>query len=979
MITLDGKPLLLEDADVDLHSWMRRYQDLDDLRISGKTPVSIKSGRHRTRNGQASGVGLPVPNYSADRKLKVNTLYWPTGAARWGHGLYLADENTAASLPSLSKIELKFGDPEDSIKTVQMWLLPPRPISANVTENRLWLIPVVDDRFWWQFFDAGDFEVEKTTTWEAVFQNLASMIGATITVDAFDSAYLHPDPVELTRRYDNCALLLDACSHSIGQRIVYLEDGSVVSQNVTNAETAYGKRKLTPERIQAGGDLLGVVAPKTCVVTFPKWSWGVPWCDGDLWVATITPSSSPVTRTDDTRKIVHSAAYADMTLVAPGGSPTNQSVLTSLALAVSDSFYAWQNRNYDLTFISLQPLIPIGFDDCIEWYFGQQLDDGSYRSHTRVYSQPHNFGVEQQLSQHSNWTVLGHFQIGKLDAALVPQSQSGTGYADVSIWDVTAGSEVDTTFNVRAYDWPEISLASGARVELHWHCEENAWYLLPSLGSASIASIVFTMLTDRTRETDVGGNTFGTASVRIDDKLGTAGGATGSTTQVNFVDRRWFGAVKGCQGVADYISDPQRGNFWLVKECQELTAGFTFVTLEDRVGTGDQDVLVTLTKNIGHANADYPADLWGGQPVEGGEPNECSGYSQWGSVNGDWVLLVNNCSPGCTPVPPPGPAPAENGWLTTGGCSSTGSQTPPRTLEVRYRAGTYPRMVAGAIGFAMLDVDIFNSDDNTTMRYYVHESQELPDEISGSLPNDSCKTDFVVYYGFQQDSPYPHNQAIPASMLPLTILNPRHFGLTGASWAATWSDALQKYVCTDMEKVAVSMSSITSETVNGCTTIISSTRQVGVETCSPAGQVENLISYKTAYADKITDFEADAQCGLVISYERQQVLAFCVPPTSDTALIQLENRKMIDECLTVGCDANGVYGLQAHFTTVCVINPRLPKWENCIPIVRCDDTEPCEPQVPPTPGDSQLPDEPLEPGEESGPQTQEQLPQGPLE
>ena len=936
MITLDGKPLLIEDAEVDLHSWMRRYQDLEDLRISGQFPVAIKSDRKGTRNGQKSGMGLPVPNYSSDRKLKINTLYWPTGAVRWGHGLYLADEATAVALPTLTKIPLVFGDPEHSTKSVDMWLLPPRPISANfdgTDKERLWLIPLVDDRFWWQFFDAGDFEVEKTTTWADVFQHIAGVTGASISVDSFNQAYLHPDPVELTRRYDNCALLLDAVAHSIGQRIIYREDGSVVSQNVTNAVAEYETRLNEPFQLQAGGSVLGVVAPHTCVVSFPKWSWGVPWCDGDLWRSTQTPGGSQITRPDATSKIVHSAAYADMTLVGAGGSPNNQSELVALASAISEDFYGWQNYSYDRTFIGLQPIVPVGFDDCVEWYFGQQLSDGSYRAHTRVNSQPHNFGVEQQLSQNWDWTVLDHFQIGKMYEAMVPQSAGGDGYADVKIWDTVAGAEVDTDFTVRAYDWLEIPFSTDDRVELHWHCEENAWYLLPT--SKPMARIGFKMTGPRLRLRQSDGTRYGTATAIVEWIVGDVPVSLGDQVTVNFPGIRWAEAVKNCEGEADYFprytvpvtNDNPNGiveeYIYVVTECQGLPLRIAFTTIEDRDPfTPDQDVKAVPLYSYGAAQDDLPISDWYTPSQQGGcgdiivgcrvDPNNpLPPDPVTGGERGRWKILTA-CGTGCS---------NPNYEAFEGLPCLLSSQDitqpcygepidPPPTPEfvVRFPQLTYPRSLEGADGHAILDNAAW-SDDPADMRYVVVIANQQTTRVAGILPATNCGDDFSAT-GVDTLDFWPFSQT---PRFPLTIGN-THKGFAGYYWKASWSEPEQKYVVWDMQKTTVNASleiKATFDEQTNCTTIAGSLLEIDIETCKEPTPV-TLLSYRSQLQKFVDELEFDSgqsgsgsgvQCDPVLRLKWIQldVLTLCTGSTSGGDEITLTQETVVVDLNMDGC------------------------------------------------------------------------------
>ena len=525
--------------------------------------------------------------------------------------------------------------------------------------------------------------------------------------------------------------------------------------------------------------------------------------------------------------------------------------------------------------------------------------------------------------------------------------------------------------SARAYDGKYITEDTDVLIVKVAAKQGRRWFIIP-LGMAE-ATIAFTLTTDRTRET-VGGLSIGHANALITDKVGTAGDGVGATVEVIFADKRWYGAVTGCQGIADYIYGPPTsqsslsrpsgvcsggysewtwdtasrswsmwadGNhcgegcsptppdgiptdptqpsdgiggcsggqsqsqntsgFWIVKECQELSAGFWFQTLEDRQGAGDQDVLVEVQQLCGHANADLPPWLWAGTSGT----QSCSGNAEWTMGPGGWVNTIP-CGQGCKSLHDPrellfAPPPFQGDSFLSPCVSDVAPGS--ATVKVRYRAGTFPRMVAGAIGFATFDNDILNTTDNTTMRYYVVESQELVDAISGDLPANACKVDFAVS-SVQNDSPWPHNQPIPASMLPLTIHNNRHAGLGGDSWAATWSDAEQAYVCIDMEKHEVTMSEISSAVVNGCTTISATNRQAYVELCSAAGQPAALLSYKTQAVTNVTGLRlaknqtgsgAQTSCTpqLVVDFDRYTALVICAAGTPGTVDLDLLSKSMI--------------------------------------------------------------------------------------
>jgi hypothetical protein len=92
-ISFAGVDLLLEDPGGVFQSWLDRNLSLQDMRLFGSEPVAYREGRDGSRHHEnREGVGLPLLNWSAPPRPKLNTLWMPTGASRWGVGLFLASD-----------------------------------------------------------------------------------------------------------------------------------------------------------------------------------------------------------------------------------------------------------------------------------------------------------------------------------------------------------------------------------------------------------------------------------------------------------------------------------------------------------------------------------------------------------------------------------------------------------------------------------------------------------------------------------------------------------------------------------------------------------------------------------------------------------------------------------------------------------------------------------------------------------------------
>lgn len=380
MLTFAGEPLLFPSAE--LMGWIERNQDLTELSEPSVQP-RFMSARHalRSRIEPNKGLGLPVINWPIPPRPRLNTLYWPTGATRWAQGWFLATQQArdrifarVHSSNGNSKGTLTFGDDHneqsDDVYALDMYLLPPRPITSFGSETRLWLMPLVDVRYFWQFVHSGPLQV---TTWDCLFQALGCRLGVSIQVlSGTHGACLRPDVTEFSRRHDNAAVLLDAAAASTGRRVVRRMNGSIVVEEPTFAAQTLTANLARPYRLLAGGQYgdLGGDLPDKVLVTFRKMRSGSLVADGQLHTIEKTGPKKPVRVTGYTH-VIHSTMLARTNAA---GAILNSEQLDDLAEKIKDDFYAWGAKRYDLTFGAIQRWDPSGFDDAVIWSFGRPLD-----------------------------------------------------------------------------------------------------------------------------------------------------------------------------------------------------------------------------------------------------------------------------------------------------------------------------------------------------------------------------------------------------------------------------------------------------------------------------------------------------------------------------------------------------------------------------------------------------------------------------
>lgn len=496
-----GGVSLLYDQNGHVARFLDRFQSLDDLRDQ-TMPISSAGQRDRLRSHNQTNVSAGNPNYPSPPTLRINQLYWPTGAARWSVGYFLATGKNkdkivkkAWSANGNEALELKatFGD--QTFKA-NLHLLTPRQISCVPKEESLWLLPLVDDRYWWQYRHFGDNEVTTSTTWANLFSTLGTQLGATITAETVDSAYLKPDAKELSRRYDSPAMMADAVAHSVGQRIVRLPAGTVKSQAWSTAETQHGKnttgKDFKPWWRICGGDVARHPVPANVVVVFAKVVYGKH-CKNEVKAYTVSPTDSSLKTTSGTSKMIYSTTHADFS--TGGGTADNDTELDALADKIAADYYASIKKAYDQTFAGVKLWEPTAYDDHLLYQFGCEYQEASQPvtsierqageelightvleeqfeklTFTRVQSLPVNFGVEFQLSQDTDVLQIdGDVIKCKTDETLTSGSN-----ATCSIWE----DDSDTGDNIEVYlDWAEgaENVSSGKEIFAYWSPEECKW------------------------------------------------------------------------------------------------------------------------------------------------------------------------------------------------------------------------------------------------------------------------------------------------------------------------------------------------------------------------------------------------------------------------------------------------------------------------------------------------------------------------
>lgn len=185
---------------------------------------------------------LPIPHIPPLPEVFPGRLCWPADASRFATFFAVVDDVDLTTIGTLfgengpQSATLQFTpDVTGEIEplSVTMYPLPPRPLLQVPGQNGLWLLPLVDQRYFWQM-QCGDFGA---TSWSALISQVGTALGISISTSNIPGAYGQPSS-RFTVYRQPVSLFLDAVARTIGQRVVVGFDGTVKLQNWTDANAS---------------------------------------------------------------------------------------------------------------------------------------------------------------------------------------------------------------------------------------------------------------------------------------------------------------------------------------------------------------------------------------------------------------------------------------------------------------------------------------------------------------------------------------------------------------------------------------------------------------------------------------------------------------------------------------------------------------------------------------------------------------------
>lgn len=311
---------------------------------------------------------------------RVGSLLWPVGASRWAEAWVLADEDQLALIQqvtgtaALTAAYLEIGLAAE-VKAL-MYMLPPRPLTGLPGARRLWLIPLVDDRYFWGR-DLTDPDAEPTDpTLAEWLEHVIGLLPATVTATVPDlpDAYEASDvPCRLGGLPSRLPGLIDQAAGHTGVRCLVPLDWSQLPVTFPGATAAWdaATQQTALKDIRAGGLARDpeLLLPSSYEVLFRKEETGLDRAAGHREEVSYLGGS------EAHQQDLYSAAVAVYGLAGI----TNGTSIAALAQQLVEDWAAWQRVGRDIHFPTVLAIVPDATGD-IEWHVSA---DGCY---TRVTS-----------------------------------------------------------------------------------------------------------------------------------------------------------------------------------------------------------------------------------------------------------------------------------------------------------------------------------------------------------------------------------------------------------------------------------------------------------------------------------------------------------------------------------------------------------------------------------------------------------------
>lgn len=315
---------------------------------------------------------LPIPDRPRQQTpIPLSTLVWPTGASRFAQFVTFVggDQKTAieaaVGLNSPTPQLLVTSDETNGTSiTASMYLLGLRPVFVQSLGMQLWMLYLVDERYYWWMTDNEYAFVSGTDTWTDLLNNLVAAVSTTVpTIPSISTAYGIPANGIPSARWSRSGIpippIIDAAAVTVGLRLVRGLNGSITFVNpgtaLANSNSQYA---VNAANLAFGGqstvqELIGTI-PASVNVSFSG------------------------TASDVTLASLSLAAFGTITGVADysgfiWADPDDSTTVPGYANQAATDYYGWLLSLVDAVFRSIRTWNPTGLEDRIEWEYLPRL------------------------------------------------------------------------------------------------------------------------------------------------------------------------------------------------------------------------------------------------------------------------------------------------------------------------------------------------------------------------------------------------------------------------------------------------------------------------------------------------------------------------------------------------------------------------------------------------------------------------------
>jgi hypothetical protein len=275
-LLLDGKGPLSQECPPLLKEWLDKF--LPTRQLADISTIVGREGRAWSDLASRSAQSQGSP--------RIGEFYYPFGASRFAvfRGLATTTQKTAmVAATSNCRVRANFvmeatpvgGD--SGLHTVEtgLYMLPPRCLSEVSGAENLYLVTLVDERYYWRDLGCplGGYQLE---SWGAALGAIALRLGIDLEIPSVGDTWGVPEPdSQLWSDGTPAGVLLDAVAANLGRTVVRKLNGTYRLLSAADSALIVDDNLDLGLTEMAGGDLLpdsgvaGSIVPESVTVNFP--------------------------------------------------------------------------------------------------------------------------------------------------------------------------------------------------------------------------------------------------------------------------------------------------------------------------------------------------------------------------------------------------------------------------------------------------------------------------------------------------------------------------------------------------------------------------------------------------------------------------------------------------------------------------------------------------------------------------------------